>query len=132
MAAVAEGLNAAGFGPAKHATRFSSGLGAGFRAKGGRSGPRPAALSATGLLQKGEWLLTDRARPLSMPSATLHRWRPVGWVPARQLPVPGGQWTLWAAGAELKRLSRLRGYSRKRRDEPIPAEWTTPKARKKK
>jgi len=89
-------------------------------------------VSAAGLLQQGEWLLTDLARQLGMPSATLHRWRKVGWVQARKLPVPGGHWALWAEGAELKRLSRLRGYSRKRRDEPIPAELTTPKTRKKK
>ena len=58
--------------------------------------------------------------------------RKVGWVRARKLPVPGGHWALWAEGAELQRLARLRGYARKRRDEPIPAELTTPKARNKK
>jgi DNA invertase Pin-like site-specific DNA recombinase len=130
MAAVAECLNQEGFHPPKRALRFNSAMIAGFLAKGGRSGPRPQALSAAGLLQKGEWLLTDLARHLGMPSATLHRWRKVGWVQARKLPVPGGHWALWADGAELKRLSRLRGYCRKRRDEPIPAELTTPKARK--
>jgi hypothetical protein len=130
MAAVAECLNAEGFSPPKRAPRFTSGMVAGFLAKGGRSGPRPAALSASGLLQKGEWLLTDLARQLSMPSATLHRWRQVGWVQARKLPVPGGHWALWADAAELKRLARLRKYHRTRRDQPIPAELTTPKARK--
>jgi hypothetical protein len=132
MAAVAECLNQEGFHPPKRAARFTSAMVCGFLAKGGRSGPRPQALSAAGLLQKGEWLLTDLARQLGMPSATLHRWRKVGWVQARKLPVPGGHWALWAEGAELKRLSRLRGYSRKRRDEPIPADLTTPKTRKKK
>jgi hypothetical protein len=132
MAEVAECLNQDGYHPPKRAERFTSAMVAGFLAKGGRSGPRPQALSAAGLLQKGEWLLTDLARQLGMPSATLHRWRKVGWVQARKLPVPGGHWALWAEGAELKRLSRLRGYYRKRRDEPIPAELTTPKTRKKK
>jgi DNA invertase Pin-like site-specific DNA recombinase len=132
MAAVAECLNQEGFHPPKRAARFTGAMVSGFLSKGGRSGPRPQALSAAGLLQKGEWLLTDLARRLDMPSATLHRWRKVGWVHARKLPVPGGHWALWADGAELKRLSRLRGYSRKRRDEPIPAELTTPKTRKKK
>ena len=132
MAAVAECLNQEGFHPPKRATCFTSAMVAGFLAKGGRSGPRPQALSAAGLLQKGEWLLTDLARQLDMPSATLHRWRKVGWVQARKLPVPGGHWALWANAAELKRLARLRGYSRKRRDEPIPAALTTPKARHKK
>jgi hypothetical protein len=132
MASVAEGLNQEGFHPPKRAERFNSAMVSGFLAKGGRSGPRPQALSAAGLLQKGEWLLTDLARQLGMPSATLHHWRKVGWVQARKLPVPGGHWALWAQGAELKRLTQLRGYSRKRRDEPIPAELTTPKTRKKK
>ena len=85
---------------------------AGFLAKGGRSGPRPQALSAQGMLKRGEWLLTDLARELRMPSATLHRWRKVGWVQARKLPVPGGHWAIWAAAAELKRLTRLRKYQR--------------------
>ena len=130
MVAVAERLNQEGFRPPKRASRFSPAMVGGFLAKGGRSGPRPAALSAKGLLQKGEWLLTDLARHLRMPSATLHRWRQVGWVHARKLPVPGGHWALWADAAELKRLTRLRGHHRPRRDQPIPAELTTPKARK--
>lgn len=129
MAAVAECLNREGFRPAKRAQRFTSGMVAGFLAKGGRSGPRPVALSATGLLQKGEWLLTDLARHLGMPSATLHRWRKVGWVHARKLPVPGGHWALWADASELKRLARLRRHHRARRDQPLPTELTTPKAR---
>jgi DNA invertase Pin-like site-specific DNA recombinase len=130
MAAVAGYLNQEGFRPPKRATRFTSAMVAGFLAKGGRSGPRPVALSATGLLRKGEWLLTDLARHLGMPSATLHRWRQVGWVQARKLPVPGGHWALWADASELKRLARLRRYQRVRRDQPIPTELTTPQTRK--
>ena len=84
------------------------------------------------MLQSGEWLLSDLARELGMPSATLHRWRKVGWVQARKLPVPGGHWAIWAAGGERERLVRLRQYQRRRRDQPIPAELTTPKVRKKK
>ncbi len=132
MAAVAESLNQEGFRPPKRATRFSKDMVAGFLAKGGRSGPRPVALSAAGLLQKGEWLLTDLARHLRMPSATLHRWRKAGWVHARKLPVAGGHWALWANAAELKRLARLRGHQRPRRDQPIPTELTTPNNRKRK
>jgi DNA invertase Pin-like site-specific DNA recombinase len=129
MAAVAEGLNQEGFRPPKRAARFTRGMVAGFLAKGGRSGPRPVALSATGLLQRREWLLTDLARHLGMPSATLHRWRKVGWVQARKLPVPGGHWALWADSAELKRLARLRRHPRAQRDQPMPTKLTTPQAR---
>ena len=132
MAAVAESLNQEGFRPPKRARRFSKDMVGGFLAKDGRSGPRPVALSARGLLRKGEWLLTDLARHLHMPSATLHLWRKVGWVHARKLPVAGGHWALWADTAELKRLVRLRGHHRPRRDQPIPSELTTPKKRKQK
>jgi DNA invertase Pin-like site-specific DNA recombinase len=132
MAQVARSLNQEGFHPPKRARCFTMSMVAGFLAKGGRSGPRPQALSAQGMLKRGEWLLTDLARELRMPSATLHRWRKVGWVQARKLPVPGGHWAIWAAAAELNRLTRLRKYQRARRDQPIPAELTTPKVRKKK
>jgi DNA invertase Pin-like site-specific DNA recombinase len=132
IAEVAQCLNREGFHPPKRARRFTMSMVAGFLAKGGRSGPRPRALSAKGMLRRGEWLLTDLARELAMPSATLHRWRTVSWVQARKLPVPGGHWAIWATGAELKRLARLRRYRRTRRDQPIPAELTTPKDRKKK
>jgi DNA invertase Pin-like site-specific DNA recombinase len=130
MAVVAECLNREGFRPPKRAVCFTSAMVAGFLAKGGRSGPRPVALSATGLLHKGEWLLTDLARHLGMPSATLHRWRQAGWVHARKLPVPGGHWALWADAREIQRLTRLRRHHRARRDQPLPSELTTPKARK--
>jgi hypothetical protein len=131
MAHVAQCLNQEGFHPPKRARRFTMNMVAGFLAKAGRSGPRPQALSAKGMLHRGEWLLTDLARALHMPSATLHRWRKVGWVQARKLAVPGGHWAIRAAGSELKRLARLRRYQRTRRDLPIPVDLTTPKIRKK-
>lgn len=132
MAEVAEFLNNEGFHPPKRARQFTSAMVACFLAKGGLSGPRPQALSAAGMLQKGEWLLSDLARELGMPAATLHRWRKVGWAQARKLPVPGGHWAIWANAAERKRLAKLRRFHRNRRDLPIPAELTTPKVRNKK
>lgn len=59
MASVARHLNDEGFRPPKRATQFSKDMVAGFLAKGGRSGPRPRALNAGGLLRTGEWLLSD-------------------------------------------------------------------------
>jgi len=132
MAEVARCLNEEGFHPPKRAERFTGSMVAGFLAKGGLSGPRPQAVAAAGMLRKGEWLLSDLARELGMPAATLHRWRKVGWVHARKLPVPGGHWAIWADSGERKRLARLRKYHRRRRDQPIPVELTTPKTRKKK
>jgi DNA invertase Pin-like site-specific DNA recombinase len=130
MAVVADCLNREGFHPPKRAGRFTQSMIATFLAKQGRSGPRPQALDAAGLLRAGEWLLTDLARELGMPPATLHSWRKHSWVHARKLPVAGGYWALWADGRDLKRLVRLRRFQRKRRDQPIPKELTTPKPRR--
>ena len=69
---------------------------AGFLAKGGRSGPRPRALAASGLLRKKEWLLSDLARKLGMPPATMHRWRKAGWVHAPE--VARARWPLGHLG----------------------------------
>jgi hypothetical protein len=132
MGQVAQCLNHEGFRPPKRALRFSGAMVAGFLAKDGRSGPRPRALAAGTLLQKGEWLLSDLARHLGMPSATLHRWRKVGWVHARKLPVPGGHWAIWADKAELRRLGRLRRFRRGWFIKSPPPDLTTPKPRGKK
>jgi DNA invertase Pin-like site-specific DNA recombinase len=129
MSEVAACLNHEGFQPPKRARQFTSNMVACFLAKGGRSGPRPRALSAKGLLRKGEWLLTDLARRLEMPAATLHRWRKVGWIHARKLPVPGGHWALWANKDELARLKRLRQFRRSWEVKSPPVALTTPKAR---
>jgi hypothetical protein len=83
-------------------------------------------LDAGGLLQKGEWLLSDLARKLNMPAATLHRWRKVGWVHARKLPVPGGHWAIWADRTELKRMARLRQFRRSWLIKSPPLDLTTP------
>ena len=127
MASVARHLNDEGFRPPKRAKQFSKDIVAGFLAKGGRSGPRPRALNAGGLLRTGEWLLSDLARELNMPTATLHRWRQVGWVHARKLPVPGGHWAIWADRKELKRMTRLRQFRRGWLVKSPPLELTTPK-----
>lgn len=126
MAEVAARLNEDGFQPPKRAKRFTSNMIAGFLAKGGRSGPRPQALAAGALLKQDEWLLSDLARRLDMPAATLHRWRKGGWVHARKLPVPGGHWALWADARELERMTRLRAYRRTWLEKSPPLELTTP------
>src|SRR5262249_59395073 len=99
---------------------------------GGRRGPRPRARSGAGRGGKGGWLRRGRAGEPGRPAATLQSWRRRGGVQARKLPVPGGHWALWATAPERKRLTRLRQYRRPRRDPPIPAERTTPKAQTRK
>ena len=128
---IAEHLNAEGYRPPKRAERFTGVMVGNLLAKRGRSGPRPTALSADGLLKKGEWLLSDLARELSMPAATLHRWRKAGWVRARKLPIPGGHWALWAPSAELTRLTKLRTHQKAGGHTSIDPQLTTPQVRKK-
>jgi DNA invertase Pin-like site-specific DNA recombinase len=129
MAQVAACLNQEGFQPPKRARQFTSEMVGIFLAKDGRSGPRPRGLSAKGLLRRSEWLLTDLARELNMPAATLHRWRKVHWIHARKLPVRGGHWALWANKEELIRLRRLRQFRRSWEVKSPPTALTTPKAR---
>ena len=129
LASIARHLNDEGFRPPKRAEQFHVGIVAVLVAKDGRSGPRPRVLNAGGLLEKNEWLLSDLARKLHMPSATLHRWRQVGWVHARKLPVPGGHWAIWADRTELKRLTRLRQFRRSWLVKSPPRDLTTPKRR---
>ena len=129
LAAVAVRLNEEGFRPPKRAVAFNQGIVTRLLAKGGRSGPRPRALSGGQLLGADEWLLSDLARQLGMPQPTLHRWIRVGWVHARKLPIPGGHWVIWADADELHRMTRLRTCPRGWSDEPVLAELTKPKAR---
>jgi len=98
-----------------------------LRERGRRTGPRPRAVTSGGHLQPDEWWLSELARRLGMPVATLHRGRKVGWVTARKVPVAGGRWALWADADELARLGRLRTHRRGWPDEPYPQELTTPK-----
>lgn len=123
---IAACLNAEGHRPPKRAERFTGTMVSGLLTKRGRSGPRPAALSARGLLKQEEWLVSDLARKLSMPSATLRRWRQAGWARARKLPIPGGHWAYWAPPRELRRLSKLRGHQETQSHGPIAPQLTTP------
>ena len=129
LAAVAEQLNREGFHPPKRSATFTSAILAGLLSKRGRTGPRSRAAEQAGVRNEHEWLLTDLARKLEMPQATLHRWVRVGWVHARKLLTPGGHWVIWADADELDRMTRVRTCSRCWSDEHIFAQLTKPKAR---
>jgi len=131
LATIAERLNQEGFRPPKRCQTFKGGMVARLLAKGSRSGPRPRAVQTPGLLGASEWLLSDLARQLDMPQATLHRWVRVGWVHARKLPTPGGHWAIWADADELDRMARLRTCPRGWSEETALATLTKPKARDK-
>ena len=129
LATVAERLNQEGFRPPKRSQVFKGGIVARLLAKRERSGPRPRVVADGRLLGTDEWLLSDLARHLGMPPATLHRWIRVGWVHARKLPTPGGHWAIWADSDEQERMTRLRNCPRGWSEEPLLAELTKPKAR---
>jgi DNA-binding transcriptional MerR regulator len=131
LAEVAEQLNREGFHPPKRSATFTSGILSGLLGKRDRTGPRPRVVAAPGLLGDHEWLLTDLARKLEMPQATLHRWIRVGWVHARKLPTPGGHWVIWADADELDRMTRIRTCPRGWSDEHIFSQMIKPKARDK-
>jgi DNA invertase Pin-like site-specific DNA recombinase len=129
LAAVAEQLNREGFHPPKRSATFTSGILARLLAQRSRRGPRPRVVVEPGVLGEHEWLLTDLARKLAMPVATLQRWVRVGWVHARKLPTPGGHWVIWADADELDRMTRLRTCPRGWSDEQVLLQLTKPKAR---
>ncbi|AGA24949.1 recombinase family protein [Singulisphaera acidiphila] len=129
LAEVAEQLNCEGFHPPKRSARFTSVILGSLLAKRGRTGPRPRAVSGPGVLGEHEWLLTDLARELKMPQATLHRWIRVGWVHARKLPTPGGQWVIWADAEERERMTRIRTCPRGWSHSDAFANITKPKSR---
>jgi hypothetical protein len=129
LAEVAEQLNREGFHPPKRSSIFTKGILAGLLAKCGCQATRPRAMREPGVLGDDEWFLTDLARELEMPQATLHRWIRVGWVHARKLPTPGGHWVIWADADERERMTRLRTCPRGWSEEPVLARLTKPKAR---
>ena len=129
LAATADQLNREGFHPPKRSATFTKGILSGLLAKHGRTGPRPRVVAGPGVLGEHEWLLTDLARELKMPPETLHRWIRVGWVHARKLPTPGGQWVIWADADERDRMIRIRTCPRGWSDEEIFAKLIKPKAR---
>jgi DNA invertase Pin-like site-specific DNA recombinase len=126
---VAEQLNREGFHPPKRSARFTGGILTRLLAQSGRAGPRPRVVERPGVLGEHEWLLTDLARELAMPVATMHRWVRVGWVHARKLPTPGGHWAIWADADELDRMGRIRTCPRGWSDEQVFVQLTKPKAR---
>ena len=123
---VAEQLNREGFRPPKRRRDFTAAMLAHLLAKRSPPKHRPTAMTDRSTLGPHEWWLSDLARHLDMPMATLHRWRTVGWIHARKVGVAGGRWALWADDSELDRLRRLRVAPRGWSDQPLLKELTTP------
>lgn len=95
----------------------------------GLHGPRPRTMVDTTVLQPHEYWLTDFARTMNMPMATVHKWQRLGWVHSRKVAVAAGRWAIWADDNELERLRRLRAYKRPWPEPRYPAALTTPTPR---
>jgi len=133
FAGIAEQLNRDGFRPAKQAEKFHSDLVSNLfrRHVGGQPGPRSRLPSL--VLEEDEWLAIDLAPCIGIAKNTLLSWIKRGWVHvSRRLPGYHGRVICWVDAEELKRLRRLRETNHNWRDQPLPAELTTPKAPPKK
>jgi DNA-binding transcriptional MerR regulator len=126
---IADHLNREGFHPPKRTDHFNGSMVARLLSGRGLHGPRPTAMANPGLLEEHEFWLTDLARQLKIPVATLHRWQRVGWLHSRKVDVAGGRWAIWADADELARLRRLRSHRRQWPTPCYPADLTTPKPR---
>jgi DNA invertase Pin-like site-specific DNA recombinase len=128
-ATIAERLNEEGFRPPKRTTRFRREMIHRLLTKLGLNRPRARPEDERAALGPDEWWLPELSERLGIPSETLHRWRRVGWVHSRKLDEPRGRWVLWADGAELERLSRLRNCPKTWDNQPLLKELTIPKER---
>ena len=127
LSEIAAALNAEGFHPPKRTSQFSKGILSHFlRERQAQTGTRSRLESNERHLKAGEWWLADLASELSMPIATLHRWKCVGWVSSRKVMQAGGRWAIYADAGELERLSRLRQAPRGW-PQPYPTELITPR-----
>ena len=129
LAQIAERLNRDGFYPPKRTDRFSGSMVARLLSPRGLQGPRPRTMLDTTVLQPYEYWLTDFARTMNMPIATVHKWQRLGWVHSRKVAVAAGRWAIWADDNELARLRRLRAYTRQWPEPRYPAALTTPTPR---
>lgn len=123
---IAATLNAEGYHPPKRTSQFTkeilSNLLRERRASTGSVSDRKLQQH----LNANEWWLLDLARELSMPIATLHRWRKVGWINSRKVGQAQGRWAVYADAEELVRLLQLRETPRGW-PQPYPLELITPK-----
>ena len=129
FAQMAEHLNAEGFYPPKRTDRFTGAMIARLLRRRGLHGPRPWAMVAAEVLEPHEYWLSDLARELTMPNATLYKWQRWGWVHSRNVAEASGRLALWADADELERLRRLRAYPRQWPEPRYPQALIQPKER---
>jgi hypothetical protein len=129
LAQIAERLHRDGFYPSKRTDRFSGSMVARLLSSRGLHGPRPRAMADTTLLHPHEYWLTDFARAMHRPIATVPKWQRLGWVHSRKVAVAAGRWALGADDNELERRRRPRTYQRRWPEPRYPAALTTPTPR---
>jgi DNA-binding transcriptional MerR regulator len=126
---IAAHLNQEGFYPPKRTDRFNGEMLARLLSRRGLHGRRPRAMVDGNLLKANEYWLTDLARQLNMPIATLHKWQRMGWVQSRKVAVASGRLVIWADEEELERLRQLRAYKRQWPEPRYPQSLIKPKDR---
>lgn len=127
-AQIADTLNSEGLRPPKRRATFNAAMIRQLLSRRRRTEKRSVAMQRHDLAPH-EWWFSDLARHLQMPQPTLYSWMRRRWVHARQLPVNGGRWVLWADGDEIDRLQRLRQCPKTWHNQPQAADLTQPKPR---
>jgi len=127
-ARIAEHLNREGYHPPKRRATFNAGMVRQLLSRRLGAARRPRAMESH-VLGQDEWWFTDLVRHLPVPHPTLYSWVRRGWVHARQLPIAGGRWIVWADADEVARLRKLRNCPRSWLNKPQATELTQPKTR---
>jgi hypothetical protein len=127
-AQIAEQLNREAYRPPKRRATFNAGMIRQLLWRRVRPTKRPRA-GESQTLSENEWWITDLVRHLQIPYATLYNYLRRGWLHARQLPVAGGRWIIWADADELDRLQRLHTCPRIWLNQPQAADLRMPKHR---
>jgi len=124
---IAKHLNREGFFPPKRTDHFTGQMIVRLMGDRRPACHRPRAMAAPALLEEHEHWLTDLARQLAIPVATMHKWQQLGWVSSRKVDVAGGRWAIWADDEEIDRMRRIRRYKRTWPEPRYPTELTTPR-----
>ena len=103
--AIAEGLNAEGWRPAKRRQTFTADMVRSLLVRQGLSSSKARPRSVT--READEWTLPELAYTLKMPHPTLYAWLRKGHLQARHDQC-SGQWVIRADASELQRLRALR------------------------
>jgi hypothetical protein len=127
FSSIADHLNAEKFYPPKRVAKFTGGMIGRLIGRRGLYGPRPQSMANSDRLKANEFWLTDFARHMEIPVATIHNWQRKSWLHSRKINIAGGRWAIWADDAEQDRLRQLRQFKRKWPNPTFPAALTTPK-----